>query len=326
MHKFAGICALVAALFLAVPVQGGLVNLALSEVGDVGNSPDTTGHGAVSYDFWMGTFEVSIGQYTTFLNSVATLNTNLYLVDLWNPQMGTDVQVRGISRSGTGIGSDPYVYEAIGDPDRPVSYVSWFDAARFANWVNNGAMSGSGTETGAYNLNGAVTGVFTKESEAVWWIPSEDEWYNAGGALDADYWLYPTQSDAVPGNTIGAAPNQANYFNGSYSIPTAGNKLTDRGAFSGSAGTYGTFDMAGNLTEWNDSANMSGERGLRGGSYNDGEGVLRSSFAGSLNPAVDAFNVGFRLASAVPEPSTVILTTTGLLVCLLRRTQADRQA
>jgi len=33
--------------------------------------------------------------------------------------------------------------------DKPVNYVSWFDAARFSNWMTNGQTSG-GTETGVY--------------------------------------------------------------------------------------------------------------------------------------------------------------------------------
>ena len=42
--------------------------------------------------------------------------------------------------------------------DKPVNYVSWLDAARVANWYQNGATSLSDTETGAYTLNGAMLG------------------------------------------------------------------------------------------------------------------------------------------------------------------------
>ena len=35
--------------------------------------------------------------------------------------------------------------------------MSWYDAARFTNWLHNGQGSGS-TETGAYTLNGATCG------------------------------------------------------------------------------------------------------------------------------------------------------------------------
>ena len=42
-------------------------------------------------------------------------------------------------------------------PDRPIAYIDWFAAARFANWMHNGGGSGD-TETGAYNFNGITTG------------------------------------------------------------------------------------------------------------------------------------------------------------------------
>lgn len=65
----------------------------------------------------------------------------------------------------------------MGSGNRPISYMSWFDAARFTNWLGNGQGSGS-TETGAYTLSGATSGIFTKNVGATVWIPSEDEWYN----------------------------------------------------------------------------------------------------------------------------------------------------
>ena len=48
----------------------------------------------------------------------------------------------------------------IGDGERPIGAVSWFDAARFANWLHNGGTNGASTETGAYTLNGASRGLF----------------------------------------------------------------------------------------------------------------------------------------------------------------------
>ncbi len=57
----------------------------------------------------------------------------------------------GITRSGT---SGSYTYGAIaGRDDMPVNFVSFYDALRFANWLNNGQGSGD-TETGAYTLLG----------------------------------------------------------------------------------------------------------------------------------------------------------------------------
>ena len=149
-------------------------------IGDPGNPNDsTTGglYGGVSYTYAIGTYEVTLLQYTAFLNAVGATDTNA----LYNPSMGTDLNIAGISRSGA---SGSFAYSVIGDGNRPVTYVSWFDAARFTNWLHNGQPTGlqtaSTTENGAYALLGANSGLgFRKSLGAQYWVPSESEWYKA---------------------------------------------------------------------------------------------------------------------------------------------------
>jgi formylglycine-generating enzyme required for sulfatase activity len=299
-----------------------LVNIETVTVGDAGNAADSTADsttfGAVAYEFAIGKYEVTIGQYTTFLNSVASVTSDSYIVNLWNANMTSQLNIAGISRSGSGTLASPYSYSVIGSGNRPISYVSWFDAARFANWMNNGATNGASTETGAYTLNGATSGVgFTKNAGATWWIPSQNEWYKAayykGGGTNAGYWLYPTQSDTAPGNNIGGAANQANYYAGDYAVTqltstdysATQNYLTEAGVFSNSASAYGTFDQAGNVYEWNDAVRFGSHRGRRGGSWADSEAVLRSTVRNSDAPTAEEFGVGFRVAS-VPSNASVL--------------------
>jgi len=317
---------LVAALFavftLNSNLRAALLTIDTVTVGDAGNAADSTGYGAVADVFAIGKYEVTISQYTTFLNSVASVTSDSYIVNLWNVNMEFNLNIAGISRRGDGSLASPYSYSVIGSGNRPIAYVSWFDAARFANWVNNGAINGASTETGAYTLlNGASSGVgITKNAGATWWIPSEDQWYKAayykGGGTNAGYWLYPTESNTAPGNTIGGATNQANYRNGLvYSVTQTNiysesqNYLTDAGAFSNSASAYGTHDQAGNLFEWNDAVIGDSSRGIRGGSWPNYEPWGQLVFDRSdYDPAVEGYDVGFRVASVdatpIPEPGT----------------------
>ncbi len=312
-----------AALGLALGMTvGHAITIDTVTVGDAGNPNDSTGYGGVSYEYDIAVTEVNLFQYTSFLNAVAA--TDPY--GLYNTNMGTDTNVAGITRSGT---SGSYTYSVIGTGDRPVTYVSWFDAARFSNWVANGQPTGAQgnatTENGAYTLNGATSGVgFTKNAinpntgtTTTWWIPSENEWYKAayyqpaaqGGDGDG-YWLYPTASNSIAGNTIGVA-DSANYFDGDYAKDQNGlpSYLTAGGAYTNSGSYYGTYDQGGNVWEWNDAV-IGSTRGLRGGSWNNYDNILQSSIRDNYPPPNESSNVGFRVAS-VPEPSTYVLFALG---------------
>lgn len=260
---------------------------------------DGDGYGKVDYTYQIGQNMVTNTQYAAFLNAAAKSDP----YGLYNTQMNDSIH-GGITRSGSD-GSYTYTVKA-GMGNKPVVFVSWFDAARMSNWMHNGQGNGS-TETGAYTLNGATSGIITKNVSASVWIPTEDEWFKAAyyNGDTGMYSLYATGAD-----TISTA--QANYGS---SVGT----LTDIGAYD-LASFYGTYDQSGNAFEWNDAISGS-SRGLRGGSWlNRGEASLRSSLRLDYDPSLGDLNVGFRLAS-VPEPSTVILTMlfSAGLVCRRRR-------
>jgi len=300
-------------------------------VGDATNAPDSTGYGAVPYEYRISQCEVTNGQYREFLNAVAAVG---YKKGLYYTTMaGT---YGGISRSGSGTVADPYVYSAKGGDtnwdSRPVNYVSFWDAARFANWMHNGQGDGD-TESGAYTeLTSTDTflNTVTREPGALFFIPTENEWYKSAyyksGGLDAGYWRYPTQSNTSP--TCQAPPggsNSANYWGGYYAVGSP-YWTAEVGAYTGSVGPYGTFDKGGNLWEWNEAVINVSSRGFRGGAYNYGAGGLYATtnrlYGG---PSMSADYMGFRLAAplenaAIPEPATVGLF--GIAVAaLLRRSR-----
>lgn len=264
-------------------------------VGNAGNAADaSTGYGAVGYNYRIGKYEVTNAQYGEFLNAAA--KTDSY--GLYNTNMASF----GITRSGS---SGSFTYSVTGAlANRPVVYVSWFDAARMANWLMNGQGSGS-TETGAYTLNGATSGIITANAGAQVYIPTEDEWYKAayydGGT--SDYSLYPNGQ-----NTITTA--DANY---------SSSGSTNVGSYSSDPSAYGTFDQGGNVWEWNDAV-IGSLRGMRGGSWVSSDSTLASSFFNGNPPSGEINNLGFRLAS-VPEPSSLVLTALfgAGLVCRRKR-------
>jgi sulfatase modifying factor 1 len=335
---------LVAACLAAGPSQA--VTIDMVTVGNPGNANDpATGslYGGVAYEYQIGKYAVTIGQYTAFLNSVARTDT----YSLYSPTLASDPRIAGIARSGS---SGAYSYSVM-DPagyvppsgvtaaNRPVTCISWLDAARFANWMGNGQPTGqqdnTTTENGTYYLNGAVSGTsFAPARNAtnpntgappLFMIPTENEWYKAAyyspltNAGEGGYYSYATQSNIAPGNVLGPTANQANcVIDGRYSVTQSGttvnqNYLTDVGAFGGSGSFYGTFDQTGSVFEWNDLTGVSSRaRGQRGGAW---AGAYSSSFRNTSDKQVglSQFN-GFRLAApvAVPEPSTYAMALAGV--------------
>ncbi len=316
--------ALVAAALLATTAQA--IDIDTVTVGNPGNAGELSGEGAggygpdricgaVDYVYDIAKYEVTNAQYIEFLNAVAATDTHgLYNNLMW-----------GIGRSGVS-GSYSYWGKSYGADiemaEKPVNYVSWGDAARFANWMHNGQPTGSQdlttTEDGSYFLNGTTSwpvllGV-TREPDATWVIPSEDEWYKAayydgsGG-----YYDYPTQSNTAP--TAESPPggsNSANYAGVFYPGVTS-----DVGAYTSSDSAYGTFDQGGNVWELNEAIIGDTSVGLRGGSYYylDSAGKLQARFRNSIPPGEHS-HVGFRVAS-IPEPGSITLFVCGLVSGLI---------
>jgi formylglycine-generating enzyme required for sulfatase activity len=274
-------------------------------VGNAGNAADTadgdsstTGvqrYGAVAYAYQIGKYEVTNAQYGAFLNAKGASNSGA----IYNSSMTST----GITQTGS---SGNFSYSVTsGFENKPVVYVSWFDAARFANWMMNGQGSND-METGAYTLNGATSGIITANIGAQVYIPTENEWYKAAyySAANTSYSLYPNGQ-----NTITTA--DANYNNSVGST-------TNVGTYSGDPSSYGTFDQGGNVWEWNDEVIDSSSRWLRGGSFNNNESNLRASYRVNYDPTFENNRVGFRVAS-VPEPTSLLLTMLAGGVMLARR-------
>ncbi|MBN8459515.1 MAG: SUMF1/EgtB/PvdO family nonheme iron enzyme [Verrucomicrobia bacterium] len=327
---------------MKLPILLALLNLPASAavsidwvtIGDPGNAAQSAAnrthffgsggdsYGAVADTFRMSRNETTIAQYAAFLNAKASSDP----YGLWNSSMASDRHFAGITRSGT---SGSYTYSVTGSGLRPITYVSWFDAARYTNWINNGQGSGD-TETGAYTLvGGQISGTApARNVGATVWIPTENEWFKAAyydpthisGA--GGYWLHANQSNSMTSNNMTHA-GAANYHDGNQAIAENGlpSILSDVGAYGQDSQNYYLLsDMAGNVMEWNDLLAESGAlRGVRGGYWNMNEIGQQSDYRLEWSTSFEFNGLGFRLAAAIPEPSSLVLSLLASGAFLTRR-------
>jgi len=85
----------------------GTASLEFVTVGNPGNAGDTTGYGSVPYTYQMGKYDVTVGQYTAFLNAVAKTDT----YGLYHSSMAAAFPTIKITQSG---GEGYYSYSATG--------------------------------------------------------------------------------------------------------------------------------------------------------------------------------------------------------------------
>lgn len=282
-----GIITAMVAVLLAVGVAQAAITIETVPVGNPRNDPDTRyatpGYGSVACAYNISKYEVTTGQYTAFLNAVAKTDT----YGLYNPSMDTAVSSYGCNIKRTGS-SGSYTYSVGVDwANRPVNYVSFWDACRFSNWMSNGQGDVSTTEYGTYTLTsaGIANNTITRNTGAMWAVASEDEWYKAAyhknDGITGNYWDYPTGSNTLPSNDLGNPDggNNANFYQDGY---TTGSPYwsTPVGEFESSESAYGTFDQGGNMWEWNEAIISDEFRGVRGASWASLAAALPASYRG----------------------------------------------
>ncbi len=320
LKSFISVAALAAVTGLGASVASAQVTIDFTTVGNAGNpgDPNAFGRGGVAYEFRIARFEVTNAQYAAFLNVVAASDPN----GLFNPSMGTDPR-GGITRSGTD-GSFTYsVRPNMGN--KPVSFVSFFDAARMANWLTNGQGSGS-TENGVYTLNGSTLVAITRDlsNPNQVFLPTQNEFIKAGfhqpaseGGDTDNFWRFATRSNNSPlpatatatGDISNPTAITVNY-NSSADWNGQNGNLTTVGS-AGSTSFYGAFDMNGNVREWiQDTAFAQGFRGQVGGDLFSGFNPdpnlvfgLEPAFVNYTVPTFEGVDVGIRFASPVPPPT-----------------------
>jgi hypothetical protein len=212
--------------------------------------------------------------------------------------------------------------------DRPATGISWYEAARFVNYLNT-----SKGYQAAYNFG--VSGDFQtwgtgqyignnqfRHKDAYFFLPSLDEWYKgAYGNISGGWASYATLSGALPEKVTGGTNQDSAVYGlapGS-SGPAAVNNA-------GGLNSFGTMGQGGNVAEWTETAfdlsndSVTESRELRGGYWISGNQDLNSSVHWNYgeSPIVENDVVGFRVAS-LPEPSSLSLLLAGGAVLMAGR-------
>ena len=263
---------------------GTTINMDFVPVGNAGNVADTTGFGAVDYNYRIGKYEVSAGQWTAVIAA--------------DPNVGNTVTWRD---------------------SQPPPDTTRYEAAKFCNWLTTGSAHSGVYNTSTWAIMDRQTAVATFGK--AYFIPTEDEWYkaayydpNKGGTGVGGYWDYPTRHDSP------SVPDGID-FNGDTEYDAVFKQDHDQGEPSsvdnaGVLSTYGTMGQGGNVWEWNETA-IGSSRGVRGGSFASISNDLLASYRYTdLDPGFENMYVGFRVAS-VPEPSSITLMLCGVSAGLL---------
>jgi formylglycine-generating enzyme len=265
-------------------------------IGNAGNAANTTGFGAVPYEYRVGTYEIS-------QNAIDKATAS------------------GMANVTAGAWTG----------NQPAANITWYEAAAFVNWLNT-----STGKTAAYDLawNGSAWSMnlwssgqawtaggenLYRNKDAFYFLPSENEWvkaayYNPAGS---SYFLYPTASDSAPTAVASGTDAGTAVYDGRVGVASVPAIVDSAGGLS----PYGTMGQGGNVSEWMESAfdgtnsSASEDRAFRGGSWGDPELDLQASIWASLRPAHGNIVIAFRVAS-VPEPSTyalILMTGAGAL-------------
>jgi len=284
------------------------------------NDP-VNGYGAVAYKFYMSKYSLTNKSYAQFLNDVARLNDKYAL---YNEHMASGV-LGGIEKE---IDGGFFHYKVkLGHENLPVTYVSWFDIARYVNYLHfdkpNIGEAILGTTEGNEILGAYDTRVFpsstfydasslpeTRNKGAKYWIPTSNEWYKSA-YFDPDrfgnrkYWDYPNRSSLPP--KINKNDSLSNY-QGSHLAVGPPLYLAPVTSYSGTTGYFDLKGMGGNVWEWLEDWRNRGDgtcwrcnewvKGLRGGSFGYTYRGLHSSNLDPGDPRDEYYIYGARIAKA----------------------------
>ncbi len=288
---------------------GAVNNPAWAGDGTVGDR--AIGRGSVGYEYSIGRFEVTTSQWVEFVNAAANRPASERLPHIAAP-----------GHWGAVPGPSGWTVPA-GNEMLPEGNISWRMAAMYCNWLHNDkATNREAFLDGAYDAStftyfgNIFQDQFTHHANAKYWIPTWDEWLKAAhydpNKVNPDgtvggWWKYSTTSDTeptrgVPGvgqtNTGGGIPNP-------FGIPL--------GAYTDVTSPWGLYDVAGATSEWTEEVftgpGLPPSRVFDGSWWVDGSvGNDAICYQGGTDfPSIAIFDTGFRIASSVPSPGSLLV-------------------
>lgn len=309
-------------------------------IGAPGNAPLVTtgranGRGSVSEEYRIGRFEITTAQWVQFMNAVS-MRPSSEAIPFISPPQG--IWGARIDSSYTGPGVR---YEVIpGRENQGVGNISWRTAAIYCNWLhNNQGTSRSAFMNGAYDvstfgyafnpnsgLNDIATDQITHNAGARFFLPTWDQWLkavhydpNRFGPGQGGWWQQPNASNTPlvygpPSNP--AAQSSAGFLNPSpYGILL--------GSYPTVQTPWGLLDASGGAMEWTESQFLFFDgRNYR---YMDGAAWTQNSTSDSFGvygawfPSLDLGYFGFRIAAAIPTPSTGLMAAAAVWCSISKR-------
>jgi formylglycine-generating enzyme required for sulfatase activity len=282
-----------------------------------GPNGQLAGRGGVDYAYRISKLEVTSAQWLEFIN--------IFAPQAPNPGSFLRPDYSGITDAPGGAGS--YMLK----PDVPdagmvgVYGITWREAAMYCNWLHNGkSTEWSAIQNGAYDVStfgfhpkGGFTDQLTHSPDALFWIPTLDEWIKAAhydpnrhGPGAPGWWTFPYASESAPvpglpgvGQTSAGLVNPSGYAS-VLNIPL--------GAYSNMTSPWGLWDVSGGVREYTAETDLGPPHFDR---------IVKGAYAGATGFSLDAHLVynlnyqspfgapysGLRVASAIPAPSAVLL-------------------
>ena len=281
----------------------------------------------------MGRTEVTTGTWVEFFNAVSSVSPPLVINNMnllepvdWGGQ---------INPTGTGgrFRVNPDIPNAA---MLPANGISWHVAAVLCNWLHNDkGTTASAFTNGAYDTltfgypegGGRFNDQARHNPDAKYWIPTLDEWLKAAyfdpnkdGIGQGGWWRSPNGTD-IP---LVYGPPGVGEANASFDLPDHGVWRIPLGAYPNTHSAFGLFDVSGGTSEWTEDVSASGSsRTVQGSAATTAGGAPnrdRPDYIAARAPFAVSTDLGFRLASSVPAPSSLLVVFCALLHTRRKRT------